>query len=288
MKQVYLSLGAVIRDQEHYVREWLSFHHLVGVERFVLVLHKCADWTEERIRELPFAKNIHIHRIVNDEQFVQLGTYQWIMQTYGPFTRWLMFIDSDEFLFGTRENDLKPLLVHYEQEGGVLAHWQEFGSSNHVVQPEGLSIEAFTKRAPDNYGAHYSFKMLIQPACFQRFLSPHLALTNPMIVTEDYREAGANWIWIGDRKPTWGVFRTNHYHTRSMQDWIERYKRGQCNDPGSDEIYGSHVFKLRDHEEVDEACILRFARPLRNLMKIPDRKPPDRRNPEESGTDGSE
>ena len=277
MRQRYLTLGAVIRDQEYYVQEWLTFYPLIGVERFVVVLHKCIDKTEQRIRELPFQDKIHIHHIVNDEQYVQLGTYQWIVENYGSSTRWLMFVDSDEFLFGTKENDLRSLLVYYEEEGGLAAHWLEFGSAGHVLRPPGLSIEAYTQRAPDQYGSHFSFKSIIQPKYFRKFLSPHLAVTYPLTVTEDFREVGANWIWIGDRFPTWNQIRTNHYHTRSMEDWIVRYRRGQCNDPGNNDLYGSHIFKCRNHDEVDDGCILRFAGPLRHLLGLPESvitKPP--------------
>jgi hypothetical protein len=277
MKCVYLTLGAVIRDQEHYVREWLAFHHLAGVERFVVVLHKCTDKTEERIRELPFQEKIHIHRIVNHEQFVQLGAYLWILEHYGSFTKWLMFIDSDEFFFGTREDDLRVILTDYEQHGGLAAHWHEYGSNGHVVKPRGLSIEAFTKRASDRHGAHYSFKSILQPPCFQKFLSPHLAVTNPLTVMEDHREVSVHWIWIGDRRPTHEIVRVNHYHTRSMEDWVERYQRGQCNDPAPDHtmdfLYSSQIFKSRDHEEVHDTCILRFAKPLRCLLGLPDPVP---------------
>ena len=270
MQQVYLTLAAVIRDQEYYVKEWLAFHHLVGVERFVIVLHKCSDKTEEKIRELPFRDKIHIHRIVNDEQFVQLGTYLWILNYYGQSTRWMMFIDSDEFFFGTREDDLKTILADYERHGGLAAHWLEFGSHNHVLKPKGLSIEAFTQRAVDNHGAHYSFKSVIQPHCFQKFLSPHLAVTKPMTVTEDHRETSVNWVWIGDRRPTHEVVRVNHYHVRSMEDWIERYKRGQCNDPAPDHtmdfLYSSRIFRSRDHDDVHDTCILRFAGRLKAML----------------------
>jgi hypothetical protein len=268
MKQVYLSLGAIVRNQEHYVKEWLAFHHLVGVERFVIVLHKCTDKTEKKIRELPFQDKIHIHRIVNDEQFVQMGTYLWIMERYGQFTKWLMFIDSDEFFFGTRGDDLRTILAGYEQHGGLASHWYEFGSNGHVMKPKGLSIEAFTKRAPDRHTSHYSFKSVIQPQCFQKLLSPHLAITNPLTVTEDHRDVSVNWIWIGDRRPSHEIVRVNHYHVRSMEDWMERYKRGQCNDPARDHeitpIYGSEVFKNRDHDEVHDTCILRFAERLKS------------------------
>jgi hypothetical protein len=270
MNQVYLTLAAVIRDQEHYVKEWLAFHHLVGVERFVIVLHKCTDKTEEKIRELPFQEKIHVHHIVNDEQFVQLGTYLWILDHYGKFTRWMTIIDSDEFLFGTRDDDVRTILTDYEKHGGLAAHWLEYGSNGHVVKPQGLSIEAFTKRAPDHHGAHYSFKSIIQPHCFQKFLSPHLAVTKPLTVLEDHREVGINWVWIGDRQPRHEIIRVNHYHVRSMEDWIERYKRGQCNDPARDHtmdfLYNSRIFRERDHTEIYDPAILRFVGRLKAML----------------------
>lgn len=276
MKQVYLTLGAVIRDQEFYVKEWLSFHHLVGVERFVLVLHKCADKTEEKICELPFQEKIHIHRLVSDEQFVQLGTYLWMLENYGKFTKWMTFIDSDEFFFGTEEDDLRPILAEYEEHGGLATHWLEFGTNGHTIKPQGLSIEAFTMRAADNHGAHYSFKATVQPKRFRKFRSPHLAVTKPAMVTEDHCEINPLWIWMGNRTPSHNIVRINHYHTRSMEDWVERYKRGQCNDPGPtntpENMYNSRVFKSRDHDVVKDTAILRFAKKLKHYCQPSDNR----------------
>ena len=274
MRQVYLTMGAVIYNQEHYVKEWLAFHHLVGVERFVIVLHKCTDKTEEKIRELPFQDKIHIHRVVNNEQFVQLGTYLWILKNYGQATQWMMFIDSDEHFFGTREDDLRFILTDYEQYGGLAAHWLEFGSDGNTVRPKGLAIEAFTRRAADDHCPHYSFKSIIQPQRFVKMLSPHLAVTNPPIVTEDHRHVNPNWIWIGDKKPIHEIVRCNHYHIRSMEDWVERYSRGQCNDSDAtctpEKMYTSRIFKERDHEAVHDTCILRFTERLKEILDEPD------------------
>ena len=274
MRQIYLTLGAVIRNQEHYVKEWLTFHHLIGVERFVVVLHKCEDATEEKIRELPFQDKIHVHRFVHDEQYIQKETYLWILKHYGSFTKWLTFIDSDEFFFGTREDDLCVILADYEKHGGLAVHWLEFGSNGHTVKPKVLSIEAFTKRAVDRHHCHWSFKSVIQPKCFRKIFSAHLFDTWPRTVTEDHREVGADWIWIGNRPPTHEIVRVNHYHTRSMEDWVLRYRQGQCNEPGdqqdSEHLYHSRNFKWRDHEDVHDTCILRFAGPLRNLLGLSD------------------
>jgi len=266
MKQVYLTMTAVVRDQEHYVKEWLAFHRLAGYERFVIVLHKCVDKTEERIRELPFQDCIHVHRIVNDEQYVQLGSYVWAIQHYGAFTKWMAFIDSDEFFFATKSDDIKPILEEYEEHGGVLGNWAQFNSNNHAVRPSGLSIEAFTKRATDSHGDHKSFKTILRPECFQKFRSPHLADTKPVTVTTDHRPVPDHWKWYGDREHDWDVLRVNHYHTRSMEDWVQRCYRGQCNDPHPFYNYGSNTFKKRDCGDVSDYCILRFAERLKAIL----------------------
>jgi len=268
MRQVYLTLAAIVRDQEHYVKEWLAFHYLAGYERFVIILHKCTDKTEAKIRELPFQAGIHIHHVVNDEQYAQLGSYVWSIRNYGPFTKWMAFLDSDEFFFATRSNDIKPVLEHYEEHGGIVGNWLEFGANNQVVRPEGLSIETFTKRAADHHSCHQSFKTILRPECFKKFRSPHLAETVPWTVTPDHRHVPDHWTWIGDREPDYDVFRVNHYHVRSMEDWVARWRRGNCNDPNPTYNLGANTFKGRDHGAVSDYCILRYADKLRTLLQI--------------------
>jgi hypothetical protein len=272
MKQVHLTLVAIIRDQEHYVKEWLTFHYLVGVERFVIVLHRCSDRTAERIRELPFRDKIHLYVPANDDNFLaeQWRTYQWAIRDFGQFTKWMMFIDSDEFFFGTFEDDLRVILTDYEKHGGVCANWLVFGSSGHTVRPEGLSIEAFLYRATDQNGMNVCVKSIIQPKCFQKYISSHLFDTMPRIVTEDHVEIGDHWLYNTDRRITHQVLRVNHYHVRSMEDWVARYRRERFLDSTPENEAGvkrsSREFQEKDYYEVLDTCILRFAGRLREAL----------------------
>jgi len=126
----YLTLGSVIRDEEHYVQEWLTFHHVIGFEQFVIILHHCVDGTEERIRALPFADKIRIHKVVNDVKNPQMSGFAWIAETYGQTTEWLALLDSDEFMFGTTEDDFREVLTKYKEYGGLFAHWLEYGHND--------------------------------------------------------------------------------------------------------------------------------------------------------------
>ena len=269
MKKVYLTLIAVVRDQEHYIKEWLAFHHIVGVERFVLILHKCGDLTENRIRELPFAEDIFVHHVIDESVVsVQLGVYHWAVQHYGHDSRWLLFLDSDEFMFGTVEDSLPALLEPYEHFGGLAVHLHHFGSNNHVFRPPSLSIEAFTKRKPDDYDMNRAVKSFIRTDQLAAILSPHIQVTIAPVVREHFDPVGAIH-WGPQKKPTFDIVRCNHYHTRSMEDWVERRRRGSCNTVHEDNaLYDVERFIERNTGEmVEDLDVLRFSNSIREMME---------------------
>lgn len=273
MKSVYLTLAAIVRDQEHYVKEWLAFHRIVGVERFVVMLHRCADRTEEKIRELPFADDIYIHHI-NESGFdsVQVGAYFEAVRMYGKFSKWLLFIDSDEFFFGTTEDSLAEILSRYECHGGLAAHWMNFGHNDHsnrrsVFKDGRLSIEAFTKRLGGDGGINRVVKCAVQTEQLVSILSPHRQITMLPIVREHRDELVANH-YRTEIPATWDIVRCNHYHTRSMEDWVARSYRGSCNtiyDP--DSIYGVRRFIERGGGTVEDGTILRFVDRIKEVIQ---------------------
>jgi hypothetical protein len=267
MKMVYLTLGAVVRNQAHYIEEWLTFHRIVGFERFIIALHRCTDNTLARIKSLPFARNIITLELLGEEQFVQLGVYTKMVQEFGQTSRWFAFFDADEFMFPRRSDDMRALMTEFETHGGLTVHNVEFGTSNQVLKPTGLSIETFVHRASDDYYAHHSTKSIVDPKQVIRFLSPHLVETVRGLVTEDHVPCDLNGIWRLEKKPVFSRVRYNHYHTRSMEDWVERYRRGNCNDPNPHYRFDIQRFHECDHTDVVDTEILRFAERLHKELQ---------------------
>jgi hypothetical protein len=268
MKSVYLTLAAMVRDQEHYVREWLTYHYLAGVERFIIVLHKCADNTETEIRRLPFFEtSIRLHHVVNDEQRAQMGAFQWMLQTYGRSTEWMLFVDSDEFFLGTFEDDLRTIFSRYEHFSGLAAHWLMFGASDHVIRPPMPSLEYFRERIPDSRFVHRGIKSAVKPRDVTNILSPHLFLTKHGTVRENFELVDPCGIWqCRDREPIWNIIRCNHYNTRSLEDWVSRRKRGSCNDFRLASNYDVEHFYRYNNKTVTDLTIQRFVPELRQLL----------------------
>ena len=268
MKQVYLTLGAVVRNVEHYVKEWLIFNHLVGVERFVIILHDCQDNTERKIRELPFNKDIHVHYY---EDFgkncvsIPIESHKFIHKEYGRFTKWMLHIDSDEFFFGTKEDFLPNILDRYEDFGGLAAHWLMFGSNDHVLCPSGLSIEAFTHRKEDRHPSHRGVKSAYQPAKIVNICSSHLQVTDPSTVREHFDPVDMK-IWHAPEPWSYDIVRCNHYYTRSMEDWVQRSKNRL-----STKMYSMRkeftASEFAGHlGGVEDTTILRFADQIREII----------------------
>ena len=268
MNKVYLTLAAVVRDQEHYIKEWLAFHHMIGVERFVIVLHKCSDRTEKNISELPFfEKCIKLHHIVNDEQRVQMGAFRWMIDTYGSSTEWMLFVDSDEFFFGTEEDDLRTVLSGYEDHSGLAAHWHMFGANGHVLRPPAPSIKHFTRRIPDDRYVLHGVKSIIKPREVLEILSPHLFLTRRGTVREHGDAVDCQGIWqVPDTVPSWDIVRCNHYNTRSMEDWVARRKRGSCNDFRNADNYDVEHFYRYQNDTIEDLTIQRFVPELEKCL----------------------
>ncbi|MDR2706548.1 MAG: glycosyltransferase family 2 protein [Planctomycetaceae bacterium] len=267
MKKVYLTLAAIIRDQEHYVKEWLTFQKLVGFERFLIALHRCSDQTESAIRSLPFSDDIILRRYESGD-YIQMSVYSEWMRDFRNTTFWMAFFDGDEYLYGVNADDLKPVLTGFESCGSVLVHNHEFGASNHVLRPSGLSIDAFTWRASNHHWMHRNIKSFIRADSWQWFLSPHLAKTSREWVREDHNvihESDLSFkCSVSSQPPISNIIRYNHYHTRSMEDWIQRYLIYSGPKNTKFDVAG---FRHHDHHTVEDFTIQKFSTKLSEQLK---------------------
>jgi len=275
----YLTLASMIRNEEHYVQEWLTFHYIQGFEQFVIVLHKCDDKTEAKIRALPFSERIRIHKIISDTQFAQMSTFVWIAEHYGKSTEWLLFCDGDEYVFGTETDDFREVLAHYEEFGGLFVNWQEYGHGNHIDRPKELCIEAFIQRAPADSWWHKSGKSIVKPGELlcpyapvsehdplnYSFLSPHLFRTNKPTVHTDFTPVSYKHWWCTEHLCL-DAARCNHYRFRSKADWIIRCERSQCSDAAVTDKDSVDHWEQGGNWSIEDTAAVRFAERVKEVL----------------------
>ena len=150
----------------------MEFHRLVGVERFFLY----NNFSEDHHREVlaPYVEEgiVTIRDWpVLDGRVGQIPAYNDCLRWHRHDSRWIAFIDLDEFLFIPGGESLPSVLAEYEQWPAVAVRWAMFGTSGHKTRPPGLVIENYQRRIEFDGGIN--MKTVADPTRVTTCLSAH-------------------------------------------------------------------------------------------------------------------
>lgn len=156
-KAFEISACLIFKDSAPYLREWLCFHLAVGFDHFYLYDNESQD--DWRVIVQPFLDRGYITLVDFPGTGVQQQAYNHCLQTYGRQSKWIAFIDDDEFLYAPNSS-LRNILTEFEDAGGVAVHWIQYGSAGHLQKPEANVIESYTRR---QCGANPHVKCIVRP-----------------------------------------------------------------------------------------------------------------------------
>jgi hypothetical protein len=226
----YLALCSLYRDHADYLREWIEFHRLVGVERFFLYDNESADDHEEVLAPYVASGIVEVHEWPTPPS-VERGVPWAIIDAFADCTqrhrddaRWIGFIDVDEFLFSPTGRPLPDVLAGFEQFSGVEVSRLDFGPSGHGARPAGMVIESYVLRrsytSPKKDWEHV--KSIVDPARTHRPFNAHgFFYTEGYAVHEDGERALENP--PGRRGfPKTSLLRINHYITKSREEYLRK------------------------------------------------------------------
>jgi hypothetical protein len=214
----YLSVAAMFRDEARWMREWVAYHHLLGVEHFYLYDHLSSDQPEVVLADYIASGLVSLTRLEHD-----LPDFQCLaVQTYNQATtkakgesRWLALLDVDEYINPQQAPDLPTILRDYEEYGGLVLNWQMFGTSGVAEVPaNGLITELLQKRGLRQLGHNIHIKSIVQP---ERVVRAELHFAT---YQEPYYAVNTNRQRIDgpfDRSIPVDVLQLNHYFCRDLK-----------------------------------------------------------------------
>jgi hypothetical protein len=212
-QQSYLSIVAIYRDEAVYLREWLEFHRIVGVERFFLYNNFSLD--EHREVLAPYIEEGSV--VLHDWPVFpgQIPAYDDALRRHRHESRWIAFIDLDEFLFSPTLRPLPEILRDYEAHPGVLANWAVFGSSGHRTPPPGLVTENYLWRGKPGDEPQQS-KSIVDPSRVKHCGGAHFFFYEDDGPAVDERHRPVPY----GRTPesSFERLRVNHYYTKSIEE----------------------------------------------------------------------
>lgn len=213
-----LSVCTIFRDAGPYLKEWIEYHQLVGVEHFVLYNHLSKDnflevlqpYIDKKIVEL-----YHVKEAVTSKMHwrsIQNGAYDDGLKILTGKSKWVAFIDDDEFIVPVKESNLVDVLKDFEDCSGVCPHWQLFGTSHVGKIPEnGLLTENLVYRAPKNFSRNKYIKSIVRPERVRNMVT-HFANYKKDFFQVD--ENKTHFKGCSQKKISVEKIRINHYWTR--------------------------------------------------------------------------
>lgn len=267
-EEYQLAVCTIFKDNAPWLKEWIEYHRMLGVDHFYLFDNRSTDNPMEILQDYVDQGVVSVIDWPNRDQ-ENWGTkvQAWVETTQIPayhhgyqlalgHAQWLAFIDTDEFIVPMKDANILQFLKRHQRSPGVLLFWQIYGTSNvYEIPPDRLMIEMLMLRSHNDHYYNTLTKMIIQPREFSHFLpdNPHQCL---------FRGRGLPY------KAPRQEMRINHYINRTVQFLYEHKAKAKAtmdNVPCNESWYEFHVPLGND---VEDRVMDRFIPALRQRMGL--------------------
>lgn len=253
-----LSICAIVKDEGPYLLEWLAHHRLVGVQHFVLFDNGSSDGTSELLHALARAGVLdHVPWPDIPEVAAQRPAYIAGLARLNGRSRWVAFIDADEFLNPLDGETVPDILRDYEAAGGLMVPWRLFGSNGQIKAGDEPVVSRFTRRALASDPRNNLVKTIVQARAIRRpdIHTPQLA--EGCLVDEHWQLGGIQGHPDHHGVPDARRLVLNHYFTKSREEWVRKRNRGCATEKvGSDSrLRPESHFDAHDVNDVEDRSL---------------------------------
>lgn len=268
-----LTVCAIFQNEAPYLKEWIEFHRLQGVEHFYLYNNHSGDAYQKVLK--PYVNSglvtltewPYTYKPGDGAAWraIQMNAYDDCLSRFGADSSWIAFIDIDEFLYCPNGTPLTKFLEDYTGFGGLGVNWRLFGTSNVEKIPKGkLLIETLIRCSPYYHYRNIRFKSIVQPRYTLKAASCHA-----FHYVGDYYGVDAAYRKIEHPTNTAAVLldqiRINHYWTRDEYYFTHhKIKSRHQRYTQEDETYQRKI--AEEYNTTKDGAILQFVPQLRRRV----------------------
>ena len=221
-KKVAVSIVAILKNEAPYIKEWIEYHKLIGVDRFYLYDNESDDGLYDILK--PYIEDGTVIYKYVEGHCMQIPVYNDAIYRYKDETEWLAIIDLDEFIVPIKYNSIKEVLNEYSKYSGLAVNCISYDSNGYLTKPDLLTIEAYTNRRKDLNSDRHIIKSIVKPKDIYYNNNPHCCKfkRNKIIVDSSFTPCPGALT----KDCNVDVIRINHYHSRSLEEYKARIDKG--------------------------------------------------------------
>jgi len=226
-----VSIIAIFQNEDRFLKEWLDFHRLLGVEHFYLFNHLSNDRYREVLDPYIQAGIIELYDWPypseegnqDDWTKIQSAAYRQGLDLARNKSKWVALLDTDEFLYPASGDTLTEFLKNYEECSGILVNWQVFGTSEVQRIPDNqLMIETLLLQTPAQMEVNTYCKSIVRPEKVKYCREPHSMVHYPWSYSVDPEKWIFRWKFHKSHPVKIEQIRINHYWSRDEEFFHSR------------------------------------------------------------------
>ena len=250
-KTYTFSICAIFRNEATFLREWIEFHLLVGVEHFYLY----NNFSEDNYLEIlqPYIDSEIVTLTDWPIESGQLSAYLDCFNRYKEHTEWIAYIDLDEFICMRKEIDIKDWIRPYKNYPTVYVNWKMFGISGimehdkqkTVIEQYTASWEHLSNAGKSFINTRFNFKEI---GCHLSYPAIRICgLPSTILPINEFKKSFHHWVCRAPKRKESGI-QLNHYYYRSYSQYLYKaFKRPDAMSPASGEVRRKEgVFELQE------------------------------------------
>lgn len=254
--EYFLSAVLIIKDEREYINEWIEYHRLVGIDKFYIYDNDSSDNIKAELE--PYIKSGIVEYKFFPGKGMQYMAYYDAIKHHMNTTKWMTFIDIDEFIVPTEFNDLKEFLELFDDSvSQIVLGWMMYGSSGHNEKPEGLVGNNYLYRGADS--TSHLTKVIVNPRRVFAIHTPHILRV--LGKTVDENNIAAPKKGINSKVFSKEKIRVNHYHCKSYEEYQKKNSRGDV--LALNHKYTKKLFDRCDTNDIYDPAITKFTAKLK-------------------------
>lgn len=242
--QYYLAICAIAKNEGPYFKEWIEWHRKQGVEKFYIYDNGSTDCTKEVLA--PYIESGLVEYNFFPGHRKQLAAYDDCLERFRLDSRWIAFIDLDEFIVPIKDKSIPKFLGRFEDFPAVEINWLIYGSGGAKTKVSGTMMERFKYHSQPTHYLNRHVKSIVNTrrvfnliGCHEATrMSGHAADSHGNPIKKHFRE----------REPQQDIIRINHYAVRSYEEFLEKQTRGRAS--GTERTVKTEYFDKYDLNDI--------------------------------------